>query len=110
MPDINASGLRVGKFSLATYTGTVNINSGSAIAAGATVTENYTFTGAATTDTEFGICPRDAITIPAGLKLVSITISATNTVTATWLNTTAASITPPASATWTLAIIGDFFR
>jgi len=110
MPDINATGLRVGKFPLATYTGTVNINSGSAIAAGATVTENYTFTGAVTTDNEFGICPRDAIVIPAGLKLDSITISATNTVTTVWRNVSAASITPPSSATWSLVIIGDFFR
>ena len=110
MPDTNNTGLFVGKYPLATYTGTVNINGGSAVAAGATVTENYTFTGAVTTDREFGISPRDAVSIPAGLQLVSLSISATNTVTATWKNTTAASITPPSSATWSLVIIGDFFR
>ena len=95
---------------IATYTGTVYINSGTAIAAGASITETYTFTGAVTTDTKFAIAPRDAVVIPKGLQLVSLSISATNTVSATWRNTTAVSITPPASATWSLAIFGLYFN
>jgi len=108
--DSNSTGMLVGTFPIATITGTVFINSGTAIAAGASITENYTFTGAVTTDTKFGLCPRDAVTIPKGLVLTSLTISATNTVTATWKNNTAAAITPPATATWSLAIFGAFFR
>ena len=110
MPDLNNRQFLIGLAPIATYTGTVNINSGSALAAGASVTENYTFTGAATTDGKIGICPRDATVIPYGLNLVNLVVSATNTVTATWTNATNASITPPASATWTYAAFGEFFR
>ena len=110
MPDLNSTGLLVANAPIVTYTGTVFINSGTAIAAGASVTENYTFTGALTTDTRFGICPRDAVVIPTGLQLVSLTISATNTVTATWRNNNAVAVTPPATATWSFAILGEYYK
>jgi hypothetical protein len=112
MPDLQNVGLNTGFMPIATYTATYQINSGSAIAAGATVTDSATFTGALTTDTRFSICPRDALAvlIPTGLVLVSCTITATNTATIVWRNSTANSVTPPASATWTGLVLGMFYR
>lgn len=110
MPDTNNIRLISVKAPIATYTATYQINSGTAIAAGASVTQTITFTGLATTDNEFGIAPRDAIEIPKGLQLTDATITATNTLSVTWKNNTAASITPPASATWTCVVLAEFFR
>lgn len=110
MPDSNNIRLVSVKAPIATYTATYQINSGTAIAAGASVTQTITFTGVATTDNEFGISPRDEIEIPKGLQLTGCKISATNTVSVTWKNATADSITPPASATWTCVVLADFFR
>ena len=110
-PAQNNVGFLVGTNPVFSVTGTVNINSGSAIAAGATITENYTFTGALTTDINFGIAHRPGVTaLPAGLQLSALSVSATNTVTASWTNTTTQPITPPASATWTYIVQNEFFR
>lgn len=111
MPDSNNFPLLTGKLPIATYTATFQINSGTAIAAGATTAaQTITFTGLATTDKEFGISPRDAIVIPTGLQLVRSEITAADTLTVQFKNTTAASITPPASATWTCVVLADFFK
>ena len=108
MPDFNSLGKGALTAPIATYTTTVQINSGTAIAAGTSITESYTFTGVLTTDTRVGLAYRDATVIPKGLQLTSLIVTATNTLTATWRNTTAASITPPASATWTAIVYGLF--
>lgn len=116
MPDSNSNSFAVGQltynFPIATYTATYQINSGTAIAAGASVTENITFTGLATSDSQVAIRARDAIAsiMPKGLQLVSSVVSATNTLTVVWKNTTTASITPPASATWTAVVFGVFSK
>jgi hypothetical protein len=95
---------------IATYTATYQINSGTAIAAGASVTDSITFTGLATTDKKAAISPRDAIAIPKGLVVTSMVITATNTLGVTWLNNTAASIAVPASATWTCVVLANFMK
>lgn len=112
MPDINNGWSFAGKAPLATYTATHQINSGTAIAAGATVTETITFTGLATTDKEYAISARDAITAawPKGLILVESHVSAADTLTVTWKNNTNASLAVPASATWSCVVLGDVFR
>lgn len=98
----------VGTLPIATYTASYQINGGSNVTAGASITDSVTFTGAATTDTRVGLAARDAVLIPAGLQLVSVAVSATNTVAVTWRNATGSTITPPASATWTLVVLSHF--
>lgn len=110
MPDQTNSRLLSVKAPIATYTATYQINSGTAIAAGASITQTITFTGLATTDNEFGISARDAIEIPKGLQLTDCRITATNTLSVTWRNTLDVAITPPASATWTCVVLAEFFR
>lgn len=120
MPTQNSQGFIVAGVAPLTpatpITGTVNINSGNPIAAGATFTENYTFTGALTTDINYGISPRPSTAvspanfIPYGLQLNSLTVSATNTLTATWTNTAGNVITPPASSTWFYAVFNEYIR
>ncbi len=116
MPDSNSNSIGIGQltynFPIASYTATYQINSGTAIAAGASVTETITFTGIVTTDNQVAIRARDAIQsiIPKGLQLVSTSVTATNTLTVVWKNTTTASITPPASATWTAVVFGVFSK
>lgn len=111
MPDSNYSGLGP-IVPIATYTSgsTYAINGGSALAAGATSTSaDITFTGVATTDTNVMFAPRDAYVIPKGIKLVSAKVTATNTVSVVWKNTTDAAITPPAAATWTCVVLKQMF-
>ena len=116
MPSSNNTGFLIGLAPVVTITGTVYINSGTAIAAGASITDTYTFTGAATTDINFGISPRPQNTatpptfLQPGLQLTSLTVSSTNTLTAVWTNTTGAPITPPVSSTWTYAVFNEYFR
>ena len=116
MPDSNSNsigiGQLVGNFPIASYTATYQISGGTAIAAGASVTQTITFTGLVTTDNQVAIRARDAIqsVIPKGLQLVSTTVSAADTLTVVWKNTTTASITPPASATWTAVVFGQFSK
>ena len=116
MPDSNNNEWGVGQLTynlpIASYTATYQINSGTAIAAGASVTETITFTGLATTDNNVAIRGRDAVmnAIPKGLQLVSTAVSATNTLTVVWKNTTTASVTPPASGTWTAIVYGMFSK
>ena len=118
MPTLNNQGLglAVAFVPVFTVTGTVFINAGVAIQPGATITDTYTFTGAATTDIEFGISPRPQSTaypqnmLSNGLQLSSLTITAANTVVATWTNTLNIPITPPISSTWTYAVFNSFFR
>ncbi len=87
---------------------TYAINGGAALAAGVSVTETITATGVATTDKRIGISPRDATVIPFGLSVTNIFVSATNTVTVTWTNNTSASITPPATSVWAVAVLGNY--
>lgn len=80
---------------------TYQINSGSAIAAGASVTDSVTFTGVQTTDTQVAVGFGDAVAADiaaAGLKLTSVTVTATNTVALTWQNQGTLSSTPPATS------------
>lgn len=115
MPDSNSFGGLVGTFPLASYTASFQINSGTAIAAGNTAAaQTITFTGLALTDDDapsnYAIAPRNTITIPAGLVMISSFISATDTLTVQWKNVSDKSITPPASATWTCVVYREFFR
>ena len=86
------------------------INSGTAIADGATVADTVTATGVKTTDTRLAICPRDAVAIPVGLQLLSLVCAANDAVIITWINRSGASITPPAAGVWSLAILGNYLR
>jgi len=92
------------------------INGGTAIAGGtisaeaSSFSDTVTVTGVRATDKRLAIKPRDAVVIPDGLSLVSITCSANDTIVITWRNTTLAAITPPASGVWSLAILGNFIR
>jgi hypothetical protein len=111
MPDSYYSGLTP-ILPIATYTSgsTYAINSGSALAAGATTTSaDITFTGVTTSDKNIAFAPRDAYTIQPGLVLVSAKVTAANTVSVVWKNTTNASITPTAAATWTCVVYKPFF-
>lgn len=120
MPDLNNNsfgvGLLNGKFPIASYSSSsYQINGGSAIAAGATVTENITATGILTTDLDVAIRARDAVwaAIPKGLSLVSATVTATNTVTVVWKNTLETAIPAgsiPAAGVWTVIAIGQFSK
>lgn len=120
MPDSNNNsfgvGLLSGRFPIASYSSSsYQINGGSAIAAGATVTETITATGILTTDLDVAIRARDAVwaAIPKGLSLVSATVTATNTVTVVWQNTLATAIPAgsiPAAGVWTVIAIGQFSK
>lgn len=100
------------QYDSASYT----INGGSSIAGGtvtseaAPFTDTVTVTGLATTDTKVGISPRDAVVIPKGLALISLQISATNTLKITWKNTTLNPITPPAAGVWSVAVLGNYLK
>jgi hypothetical protein len=87
---------------------TYAINGGASLAAGASVTETITATGVVTTDKRIGIAPRDATVIPYGLTVANIFVSATNTVTVTWTNNLTTAITPPATAVWSVAVLGNY--
>jgi hypothetical protein len=92
---------------LVAYTASYQINGGTAIAAGASVTDTVTFTGLATSD-EFVIGVKAAtsrLVASSGLSFVSAICTATNTVLITWTNTTGSSVTPPASATWYATVV-----
>ena len=104
----NAKSITSGQPLITIQSSTYAINGGSALAAGASVTENITATGVATTDKRIGIAPRDATVIPFGLSVSNIFVSATNTVTVTWTNNTTAAITPPATAVWSVAVFGNY--
>lgn len=116
MPSAYSTKNLTDEVALASLTATVNINGGAVILGGtssspaAAFTDTYTATGVVTTDKRVAIGPRDAIVVPAGLALLSIVVSATNTLQVTWQNTTLWPITPPASATWTVAVLGNLFR
>lgn len=120
MPDLNNNsfgvGLLSGRFPIASYSSSsYQINGGSAIAAGAIVTETITATGILTTDLDVAIRARDAVwaAIPKGLSLVSATVTATNTVTVVWQNTLATAIPAgsiPAAGVWTVIAIGQFSK
>jgi len=120
MPDLNNNsfgvGLLNGRFPIASYSSSsYQINGGSAIAAGATVTETITATGILTTDLDVAIRARDAVwaAIPKGLSLMSATVTATNTVTVVWQNTLATAIPAgsiPAAGVWTVIAIGQFSK
>lgn len=109
----NLTGEQVLKqYDSASYT----INGGSSIAGGTVnseatpFTDTVTVTGLATTDTRIGISPRDAVVIPAGLALLSLQVSAANTLKITWKNTTMAAIAPPAAGVWSVAVLGNFIK
>jgi hypothetical protein len=88
---------------------TYAINGGSALAAGASTTsDTITATGVATTDKRIGISPRDGTVIPYGLTASNIFVSATNTVSVTWTNNTTSAITPPATAVWSVVVLGNY--
>ena len=104
----NAKTITAGLPLITIQSSTYAINGGSALAAGASVTETITATGVATTDKRIGIAPRDATVIPFGLTVSNIFVSATNTVTVTWTNNTTAAITPPATAVWAVSVFGNY--
>lgn len=97
----------LGLFPIATYTASYQINGGSAISSGATVTDSVTFTGVATTD-KVGVAARAAVSVDPNLQLVAVNVTATNTVQLVWFNAGNASITPPGSATWTAVVLQAF--
>lgn len=89
---------------------TYQINSGTAIAAGASITDSVTFTGVLTTDNQVCIGMGDAIAksiAAVGLVLTGIAVTATNTVSLTWQNQTTISQTPPATSQdfWAIRLI-----
>lgn len=121
MPDSNSNsigiGQLVGKFPIATFaSSSYQINGGSAITAGATVTGTISTTsGVALTDLEVAVRARDAIwsAIPKGLQLVSTTVTAADTISVVWKNTLATTIPAsaiPASAVWTVVVLGQFSK
>jgi len=80
---------------------TYQINGGTAIAAGASISDSKTFTGLATTDTQVAVAYDDAVaaSLPAGLVLTDFYVTAANTATLVWTNTSSVSVTPPATST-----------
>jgi hypothetical protein len=92
---------------------TYQINGGTAIAAGASITDSKTFTGALATDTQIAVGYDDAVAAllaPLGLVLSDVVVTAANTVSLTWTNTTSASVTPPAtSQQYWLVRLGVFY-
>ena len=91
------------------------INGGSSIAGGTLYSEAQAFTqtvavtGLVATDARLAVRPRDAIVIPPGLQLISVTAGA-GTMDMTWKNTTLSAITPPAAGVWSVAVLGNFLR
>lgn len=121
MPDLNNNGFGIGlldgKLPIATFSSSsYRINGGSAIAAGATVTETIsTSSGVAITDLDVAVRARDAIwsAIPKGLQLVSATVTAADTITVKWRNSLDVAIPAgaiPASAVWTVVVLGQFSK
>lgn len=103
-PNVNAlSRTYLGLYPIATFTASYQINGGTAIASGATITDSVTFTGAAVGDI-LGVACRAATVLDPNLQLTNVKVTATNTVQLTWNNAGANSITPPASATWTALV------
>jgi hypothetical protein len=117
MPQATSFKNLTGRLPIKTYdSASYQINGGTAIA-GATATaeasaftDSVTVTGVATTDKYLAVSPRDAVVIPAGLTLVSVVPTATNTVAFTWRNTTQNQITPPAAGVWSVAVMGTFLK
>jgi len=110
MPDIYNGGLTIAQPIVTYQSSSYTINSGTALAAGASVTETMTFTGLATTDVNYGFAPRDVIVIPNGLVLVNSKPTATNTLTVTWRNSTDSSMAMPAAGVWGLSIFKPLYR
>ena len=73
-------------------------------------TDSVTVTGVVVTDKNIAISPRDAVAIPRGLALISAVVTATNTLSITWKNTTLDPITPPAAGVWSVAVLGGFLK
>lgn len=93
---------------------TYQINGGTSIAAGASITDTgKTFTGALTTDTQIAVGYDDAVAAllaPLGLVLTDVVVTAANTVSLTWTNTTSIAVTPPAtSQQYWLVRLGTFY-
>ena len=91
---------------------TYQINGGSAIAAGASITDSKTFTGVKTTDTQVAVGYDDAVaaSLPSGLVLTDAYVTATDTVALVWTNQGTQSVTPPATSQQFFAIrLGQFF-
>jgi hypothetical protein len=102
-PNIVSPGIIKGPLPIQTIqiSATYQINGGTAITAGATVTDaSKTFTGAATTDKVVALAWDDAVqaSLPAGLVFAGITVTAANTVSISWTNTNNYSVTPPATS------------
>jgi len=110
MVDIYNGGLTISQPVVTYASSSYTINSGTALAANASVTETMTFTGLAVTDVNYGFAPRDAVVIPKGLVLVSSLPTATNTLTVTWKNNSGVAITPPAAGVWGLSIFKPMYR
>lgn len=110
MPDIYNGGLTIAQPIVTYQSSSYQINGGTALAAGASVTETMTFTGLATTDVNYGFAPRDAIVLPKGLVLTASLPTATNTLTVTWKNTNAVSMAMPAAGVWGLSIFKPLYR
>lgn len=71
------------------------------VAANTTAEQSFTVTGLKTGDIVLGNKP----TAQAGLGVVGMRVSATDTLAITFVNATASGITPTASQTWTFAIL-----
>ena len=110
MPDIYNGGLTIAQPIVTYQSSSYQINGGTALAAGASVTETMTFTGLAVTDVNYGFAPRDAIVLPKGLVLTASLPTATNTLTVTWKNTTTAPMALPAAGVWGLSIFKPLYR
>lgn len=117
MPQAANTRIFTGELPIKTYdSASYQINGGSSIAGGtqnaeaSPFTDTVTVTGLATTDKRVGITPRDAVAIPAGLSLISLEISATNTLKITWKNTTLTAISPPAAGVWSVAVLGNYLK
>jgi len=117
MPTSNNVLNRTGELPITTLaSNTYQINGGTVIAGGTVTSEaspfsdTVTVTGVRTTDKRFAMTPRDAITVPQGLALISIVCTTNDAVIITWKNTTMNPITPPAAGVWSLAILGNYIR
>ena len=110
MPDLNNSGLTISQPVVTYQSSSYSINGAASLAAGASVTETMTFTGLLTTDTNYGFAPRDASVVPKGIVFVSSLPTATNTLTVTWKNNSAAAIVPPAAGVWGLSIFKPMYK
>lgn len=86
------------------------IAGGTDLADAAIFTDTVTVTGIRATDKNICISPRGAIEIPAGLALISIVVSANDTLKISWKNTTRNPITPPAAGVWSVATLAGFLK